>query len=106
VTERALSIPLTAELVDAIAAVVLERVRAEVFTFAQSANGRAPRWLYGAKAAADYLELPLGKVQKLTAAGAIPCRRVDAGQRCSYRTDELDAWLDEFYEGPRLLRSA
>jgi hypothetical protein len=85
------------ELVDAIAdlaaALVLER----------QAETSAPvrrRWLYGAQAAADYLGWPLGRVQKLTAAKRIPHHRLDDEQRVSYRTDELDAWLDGYYEGP------
>lgn len=92
-----LALALPPELVDAIAEraaeIVLERLREE-----RQAGG--PRWLYGAKAAADYLGWPLGRVQKATAANAIPChRQVEAG-RVSYRTDELDAWLEEQREGP------
>jgi hypothetical protein len=48
-------------------------------------------WLYGDRAAATYLGWPLGRVQKLSAAGLLPCHRV--GQRKAYRTDELDAAL-------------
>lgn len=48
-------------------------------------------WLYGDKAAADYLGWPLGRVQKLSAAGRLPCHRI--GQRKAYRHDELDAVL-------------
>jgi hypothetical protein len=99
-----LSIAVPAELVDAIADMVLERVREEL-QIAQQSNGNAPRWLYGAKAAAGYLSMPLGRVQKLTAASEIPHHRLDGEQRVSYRTDELDAWLDEFYDGPPRLRA-
>jgi len=62
--------------------------------------------LYGAQAAADYLSMPLGRIQKLTAAKAMPHHRLDGEQRVSYRTDELDAWLDQSYEGPRFLSSS
>jgi hypothetical protein len=102
VTDRPLSIDVPAELVDAIAELVLERVRREL-NVEQRSNG--PRWLYGAKAAADYLSMPLGRVQKLTAAGKIPHHRLDGEQRVSYRTDELDACLDDHYEGPPHLRA-
>jgi hypothetical protein len=105
VSERALSIAFPPELVDAIADVVLERMREELQAEQQS-NGHGPRWLYGAQAAAGYLAMPVGRVQKLTAARTIPHHRLPGEQRVSYRTDELDEWLDEFYEGPRLLRSA
>jgi len=95
------SVDVPAELVEQIAQRADELVLAQLATLAQS-NG--PRWLYGAKAAADYLNVPLGKVQKLTAAGAIPHHRLE-GQRVSYRTDELDEWADERYEGPPRLRA-
>ena len=54
----------------------------------------APRWLYGDKAAADYLGWPLGRVQKLSAAGRLPCHRI--GQRKTYNPADLKrALLDE-----------
>jgi len=91
------AIPLPPELVEAIAEraaeLVLERMQAR-------ADGEAPRWLYGAQAAADYLAQPVGRIQKLTAAKRIPHHRLEGEQRVSYRTDELDAWLDGYYEGP------
>lgn len=58
-------------------------------------------WLYGAKAAATYLNLPVATIQKLTAADAIPCHRQTRGGRLSFRRDELDAWRAEQYDGPR-----
>ncbi len=101
-SEFALQLP--ADLVEAIVEQAteraLERLRAEQGT------GEATRWLYGAQAAADYLGWPVGRVQKLTAAKEIPHHRLDGEQRVSYRTDELDAWLEQFYEGPRFLSSA
>ena len=48
----------------------------------------AVSWLYGDQAAAAYLGWPLGRVQKLSLAGVLPCHRV--GQRKAYRADELD----------------
>jgi excisionase family DNA binding protein len=98
------TLQLPAEIVDAIAELVFERVRQEL-DVEQRSNGHGPRWLYGAKAAADYLSMPLGRVQKLTAAGKIPHHRLDGEQRVSYRTDELDACLDDHYEGPPHLRA-
>jgi hypothetical protein len=102
VSER-LAFEFPESLVDAIAQraaeLVLERQVANV-----AAAG--PRWLYGAQAAADYLGWPVGRVQKLTAKRQIPHHRLEDEQRVSYRTDELDAWLDQFYEGPRFLSSS
>jgi excisionase family DNA binding protein len=90
-----LSIDVPAELVEAIAAraaeLVLERIGAPTPV-------QGPRYLHGAAKAAEYLDVPLGQVQKLTAAGVIPHRKLS--QRCLYRTDELDEWLDGYYEGP------
>jgi excisionase family DNA binding protein len=103
VSDGALSIALPPELVDAITEAVLERVRDELRSV-QPATDR-PRWLYGAKAAADYLSMPIGRVQKLTAAGRVPHHRPAGEQRVSYRTDELDEWMDNFYEGPARLRA-
>jgi excisionase family DNA binding protein len=66
----------------------------------QAASSNGSPWLYGAQAAADYLSMPVGRVQKLTAAKRIPHHRLDGEQRVSYRKDEIDAWLDDAYEGP------
>jgi excisionase family DNA binding protein len=100
VSEFALQLPvgLLEAIVEQATERALERLRAEQI------NGNGCRWLYGAQAAADYLGWPVGRVQKLTAAKVIPHHRVDGEQRVSYRTDELDAWLDQFYEGPSRLR--
>lgn len=66
-------------------------------------------WFYGAKAAAEYLGWPVGRVEKLTASGAIPCYRVPTGfdetgqpvpgQRVTYRRDDLDGWMEQYREG-------
>jgi len=50
-------------------------------------------WLNGAKAAAEYLGCPLGRVEKLAAANAIPCHRI--GRRLVFDARELDRWLRE-----------
>ena len=77
------------------AELVLEKLRAE------HVPARGGRWpLYGARAAAGYLGWPVGRVQKLTAANAITCHRVDGGPRVTYFTDELDEWLERNYDGP------
>jgi len=70
-------------LVEEVVARVLERLE-------RTRSGSSP-WLTLAQAA-DYLALPRGRLYKLTAAKAIPCRRV--GSRILLRRDELDAWLD------------
>jgi hypothetical protein len=103
VSEFALQLP--ADLVEAIVEQATERAL-ERLRVSQLDNEHAPRWLYGAKAVVDYFDgaLPLGKIQKLTAAGVIPHYKVGGGQRCAYRTDELDVWLDQFYEGPSRLQ--
>lgn len=74
----AVPLVLDADAVAAIAAVVAPRET-------------TPVWLYGDRAAAAYLGWPLGRVQKLSAAGLLPCHRL--GQRKAYRCDELDRLL-------------
>jgi excisionase family DNA binding protein len=96
---------LSDELVEAIAERAAKLVLEDLATLSQSGGGA--RWLYGAQAAADYLGMPLGKVQKLTAARAIPHHRRNGEQRILYRTDELDEWVVRLYdyEGPPRLRA-
>jgi excisionase family DNA binding protein len=96
-----LSIELPAELVEAIAQRAADLVLEQLAALSQPTG---PRWLYGAQVAADYLGWPVGRVQKLTAAREIPHHRLEGEQRVTYRTDELDAWLGEHYEGPPNLR--
>lgn len=79
--------------VETVAELVLERLHDKL-----PAQQPASPWLCGAKAAADYLGCGLDRVKRLTAAGVMPCRKQDG--RCFYRRDEIDAWLDEHYEGP------
>lgn len=49
-------------------------------------------------AAAAYLGFSRDRLYKLTAAGAIPCRRQPGGQRLIFRRDELDHWLETAWE--------
>ena len=64
---------------------------------ASGAEGRSP-WLSLARAAA-YLDLPRGRLYKLSAAGAIPHYKQDG--RLLFRRDELDRWLSAFAQGER-----
>ena len=52
----------------------------------QSLNER--RWLYGARAAAEYLNWPVKRVYERTAAGTLPCHK--DGSRLMFDTAELD----------------
>jgi excisionase family DNA binding protein len=48
-------------------------------------------WLNGDKEAAEYLRWPLGRVQKLSAAGVLPAHRPNGPRsRKVYHRDELD----------------
>ena len=49
-----------------------------------------------------YLGFSKDKLYKLTAAGAIPCRKKAGGQGLIFHRDELDAWMDKTY--PRVDR--
>jgi hypothetical protein len=79
-SQVAISVP--EELVEAIAqraaAIVLEQQPAEP----------AARWLYGAKAAAEYLGWPVKRVTNKAAVGALPHHR--SGGRLMFSTTELD----------------
>jgi hypothetical protein len=81
VTE-AIAISIPEQFVEAIAAraaeIVLERLRE------QPAN----RWLYGAKAAADYLGWPVKRVHNKVTTGGLPHYR--SGGRLMFSTTELD----------------
>lgn len=80
---------------DAVALGTIAAALAECFP----TSGVDSPWLYGNRATADYLGWPLGRVEKLSAANAIPCHRV--GRRLTFRRDELDAWLIEGADGRR-----
>lgn len=53
---------------------------------------------------AEYLRWPKERIYKLTAARAIPHHKHE--RRILFRRDVLDAWLDEYAEGPRLGETA
>ena len=89
-----LRVELPPEVVDEIVAQVTERVLASLATVGQTSP-----WLYGAKEAAEYLGWPLGRVEKLVAADAIPCHRV--GRRLIFRRSELDSWITDTDGGRR-----
>jgi Helix-turn-helix domain len=65
------------------AEIVLERLRK------QPAN----RWLYGAKAAADYLGWPVKRVHNKVTTGGLPHHR--SGGRLMFSTTELDRGIRE-----------
>jgi excisionase family DNA binding protein len=79
-----------AELVDRFAEAVAERLYVP-------AEPQGSPWMT-IDEVAEYLRWPKTRVQKLTAANAMPCRR--HGRRILYRRDELDDWLDGYREGP------
>lgn len=68
---------------DAIAAALADRDAA-----------RQDEWVYGDRALAAALGWPLGRVQKWSAAGRLPCHRGD-GQRKTYHLPEVRAALLE-----------
>lgn len=80
----------SADIVAAIEQLVDERVAQRLAGIEERPG---PRWLYTDRAAATYLGWPLGRVQKLSKRGLLPCHRLGGGQRKAYRTDELDAAL-------------
>ena len=59
-------------------------------------SAQHPRWLYGAKAAADYLGWPPGRVYKTLR--RLPHRR--DGNALIFSTAELDEYLNSLYLGP------
>ena len=54
------------------------------------------------EAARAYLGFSRDTLYKLTAAGAIPCRKKAGGQGLRFHRDELDTWMEAAY--PRLDR--
>ena len=88
----ALSLPVPAQLVEAIAQRVAELTREQI-------RGACPPespWL-DFNAAAAYLGFSRAKLYKLTAAKAIPFRKKDGGQGLLFHRDELDNWLESHY---------
>ena len=58
---------------------------------AEIIEARKSHWLYGDKAAAEYLGWPTGRVTKLRQRGELPAH--PSGQRYSFHTAELDAYV-------------
>src|SRR6266571_3532754 len=92
--------PIPDELVEAIA----ERVAAFVVERFEGQPPVSP-WL-DVPGACAYLGMSKDALYKLTAPKppAIPLHRI--GSRIMFRRDELDAWLDDCYEGPARLPRA
>jgi excisionase family DNA binding protein len=81
------------QLVEAIAQRVAELLREQ----APPAAEQPSPWLDLAGACA-YLGFSRDRLYKLTAAGAIPCRKKRGGQGLLFHREELDAWVEEAYE--------
>jgi excisionase family DNA binding protein len=88
-----LPLPLPTELVEAIAQRVAELLREQA---AHPAEQPSP-WL-DREAACAYLGFSRDRLYKLTAAGAIPCRKKRGGQGLLFHREELDAWVEQAYE--------
>ena len=87
-SETRLTIDVPEELIDAAA----ERVAARVLEQLERPAAASP-WM-DLPAAASYLGFSRDRLYKLTAAGAIPCRRQPGGQRLIFNRHELDQWLE------------
>lgn len=92
-----LELDLPAELVEALARRVAELLRAA------DVECEASPWL-DLDGACTYLGFSRDTLYKLTAAGAIPCRKKLDGQGLRFHRRELDAWMEERY--PRVDRLA
>jgi hypothetical protein len=68
----------------------VEEIRAALGD-AEGRNEQA--WAYGDRELAAHLHWPLGRVQKLSAAGMIPVVRLDGTQRKAYDLRAVDEWL-------------
>jgi len=88
------ALPLLEALADLIAARIPQRE-------SPPGPGLDSPWL-SFEAARAYLGFSRDTLYKLTAAGAIPCRRKAGGQKLRFHRAELDAWMDEAY--PRVDR--
>ena len=93
-----LSITLPAHLVEEVAHRVATIVTAEINTT------RTTTPYMTVAEAAEYLRWPKERIYKLTAARAIPHAKHEG--RILFRRDVLDAWLDEYAEGPRTRETA
>ena len=93
---RADEIPLTATVSfsHGVVETIVERVAALLET-RHAAD--APTWL-NVDTAAQYLGWPKKRLYNLVAANQIPHRK--QGNRLLFHRGELDAWLDDYYQGP------
>jgi excisionase family DNA binding protein len=91
-----LALVVPAELVEAIA-----RRVAELLGRDQPRQESVSPWL-DVDGACAYLGFSRNTLYKLSAAGAIPCRKKAAGQGLRFHREELDAWMEEQY--PRIDR--
>jgi hypothetical protein len=71
------------DLVERVAAVVVEQLRADVDT--------PGRWLRGAAAIAEYIDAPTSRVNRLSSVGRIPVEH--DGSNLVAHTDALDEWI-------------
>jgi excisionase family DNA binding protein len=81
------------ELIEAIAQRVAELLRDQTGPPVEIASP----WL-DVEAACAYLGFSRDRLYKLTAAGAIPCRKKRGGQGLLFHRAELDAWVEDAYE--------
>lgn len=96
-SETTLELQVPAQLIEAIAQGVAERLRDEL----ASITGLSSPWL-DFDAACSYLGFNHNTLYKLTAARAIPCRKRAGGQGLRFHRQELDSWMESAY--PRLDR--
>jgi len=92
-----IGIELPSALIDQIVSAVTELVLQHL-TESSASSGRSP-WMT-VDQACEYLGWPKARIYKLTSAGAIPCRKHEG--RLLFHRIELDSWLDEYREGPRV----
>jgi excisionase family DNA binding protein len=91
-TPPTIGLTLSEETLDVLADLVADRLAALMPT------GNGSDWMTSAEAA-EYLRLPsTDSIHRLTAAGAVPHRKVHG--RCLFSKAELDAWLRDYYAGP------
>jgi excisionase family DNA binding protein len=83
---------LLAQLVDAIATAVSERISTELPDAPATTTPASP-WM-SADAAAACLDIPKARLYKLTAQGAIPHYKQDG--RLFFHRQELDEWMSQF----------
>ena len=95
--ETTLQLEVPGQLIEQIAQRVAELLRD---THASIVGAGSP-WL-DFDAACIYLGFTPDTLYKLTAAGAIPCRKKAGGQGLRFHCEELDTWMDAAY--PRLDR--